>query len=505
MTPPQQEQVYADAEAPRPQVEESVEATPDEPARPSPFDLETIEETVVPKNRLAAGRAFKKWLLRGGLITLALLIAGGGLLFMQGYNKVHKVFRGEGKVSAFSASADQQLLKGEKTGHVNILLLGNGGIGHDGSDLTDTIIVESIDTVRKTASLISVPRDLWVQVPGHGSMKINAAYETGKYDYLGKIDASNANTEAVFAGFKTADQIIGGVLGITIDYNALVNFTSFREAVDSVGGVTVNVPEQLYDPTMAWENHNNPVLAQPGVQEMNGKQALLYVRSRETTSDFARSQRQRAVILALKDKVLSAGTLSNPLKISQLINAFGDNLVTDMSLSEAMRAYSLGKDMNNSKIASIDLVTPPHDLITTGGMNGLSIDKPRAGLYEYSAIQEYIQQVLNPPAPTTPSAAAGTSSVPENAAITVLNGTATEGLAGRKAATLKAAGYNVVSTGNAPATARTVVVDYSGGADPNTKSYLEKTFGTTAVTTSPYASVTQGSANFVVILGSDQS
>lgn len=477
--------------------------------RPSPFDIATIQEQEKPKNRLAAGRAWRKWLLSGGIVVFCLLLGTGGLLFAQTYSKAHKVFRGTGQAAALTASTGGTKLKGESSGRVNFLLLGNGGLGHEAPDLTDTIIVMSMDTVHKTAIMLSIPRDLWVNIPGSSTSKINAAYEIGKYNAAGKIDNTNNNTDAVMAGFKQADQVVSSVLGININYNVLVNFTSFKQAVDAVGGVTVDVPSQLYDPTMAWENGGNPVLAQPGTQIMDGTKALQYVRSRETSSDFARSQRQRAIIMALKDKVLTAGTLSNPLKVSGLINAFGDNMVTDMSLAEGMRAYQLGKAIDNAKIQPVDLVTPPNNLITTSSIQNVSIDVPRAGMFEYGDIQKYIQQLFNPPqvaAATTTAGNAVKTNVPESAQIAVLNGTARAGLAGTQAAVIKGAGYSVPVVGNAPSQgyAKTIVVDLSNGANPNTKKYLETTYGVTAVTQLPDPSIQPGSANFVVILGSDQ-
>lgn len=461
------------------------------------IDIASIEEAEKPKNRLAAGRAFRRWLLRGGLIIFALLLGVGGVLFAQGYSKVHKVFKGTaGHAAALQAHVDPKLLKGEGDGRVNILLLGNGGSGHDAPDLTDTLLVESIDPVNKTATLLSIPRDLWVQVPNYGSMKINAAYEVGKYNYLGKIDASNNNTKAVQAGFALADQVVESVIGIPIHYNALVNFTSFKQAVDSVGGITVNVPEALYDPTMAWENGNNPVLAAAGTQPMDGKKALLYVRSRETSSDFARSQRQRSVILALKDKVLSAGTLSNPIKISQLMNAFGNNMVTDISLSDASRAYAIMKTISNDHIQSLDLVTPPHNLITTANMNGVSIDQPRAGLFQYADVQNFVRSALK-----------DGYLVNENAQITVLNGTKVPGLAAKKADELRTYGYNVVKVDNAPEQTydKTVVIDLTNGASKYTKHYLENRYGVTSVSQLPGSTIQPGTANFIIILGNDQA
>lgn len=472
-------------------------------SNPSPFDIAAIEEEDKPKNRLSTGRAWRKWMMHGGIAVLVLMVATGGFLFYQGFGNAHKVFRG---TSVKSTSDAQALLKGESTGRVNILLLGNGGDGHEAPDLTDTLMVESIDTVNKTATLLSIPRDLWVQVPKYGTMKINAAYEVGKYNKLGKIDDSNANTDAVMAGFDMADQAITTVTGLDINYNMLVNFTSFKQAVDAVGGVTVNVPEALNDPTMAWENGGNPVLAAAGVQQMNGTAALRYVRSRETSSDFARGERQRAMILALKTKVLSAGTLSNPIKLSSLLSAFGDNMVSDLSLSEAMRAYNIGKGIDDSKIKSVDFVTPPNTLITTSSITNVSIDIPKAGMFDYTDIKAFVQATINPQPAASPTTT-GASTAPESASITVLNGTTKAGLAGTAAAALKAAGYTVGTVGNAPGQSypKTVVVDLSGGKDPNTKKYLETTYGATVVTTLPDSSIQPGSAQFVVILGSDQA
>jgi len=433
--------------------------------------------------------------------AFCLLLLVGGLLFVQGYLKLHKVFKGgAGHAVALQAHVNPTLLKGEGDGRVNILLLGNGGPGHDGSDLTDTIMVESIDPVNNTATLLSVPRDLWVKMPNDyvGSMqKINAAYEAGKYAYLGHDDASNKNTKAVEAGFKAADSVVSEVLGIPINYNVVVNFSAFRQAINTVGGVNINVPAELYDPTMAWENHWNPVLAKPGEQVMSGTQALLYVRSRETSSDFARSQRQRAVLLALKDKILSAGTLSNPLKISELMSAFGDNMVTDISLSDATRMYDIMKSLDNAKIRSVDLVTGQHKLVTTANLNGISIDEPVAGMGNYSAIHDFVRGQL-------PDGYI----VKEHARIGVYDGAVDPAAAQAEAATLKTYGYNIAKVGSVDnqTFSQTVVVDLTGGRDKYTQHYLENRFNTRAVSQLPAGTDldTQG-LDFIIVLGSDRN
>jgi len=440
-------------------------------------------------------KRFKKqtrFALRIVAATLVLVLATGGFLSWRAYSKLHKVFRGTSTVAALASKpVTPNLLKGEGDGRVNILLLGIGGPGHDGPDLTDTIVVLSVDPVNNTASMLSVPRDLWVKQPINyfgSQQKINAAYESGKYHYLGKVDGTSANANAVEAGFANVDQVVKTVVGLNINYHVLVNFQAFRQAVDTVGGVTVNVPTALVDPTMAWENHWNSVLAPAGVQQMDGVHALLYARSRETTSDFARGQRQRQILVALKDKVLTAGTLSNPAKIDGLMNAFGDNVYSDMSTQGAMRLYSIMKKISDTKIGSIGLTDPPHNLVMTDHVGNTSVDRPVAGFNNYTDIQTYVRSQM-PDGYITK----------ENAPITVVNNTATQATA--VATLLKTYGYNVTTTATTTQTGvAPVLVDLSHGKDPFTLHYLETRYNTKAVAKLPAGvTVAMGAAKFVII------
>jgi LCP family protein required for cell wall assembly len=438
----------------------------------------------------------RTWVFRGVVTALVLVIGLGGLLFAQGFMKVHKVFKGGATAAALQKDVNPNKLKGEGDGRINILLMGMGGAGHDAPDLTDTMMIASIDPINKTASLVSIPRDMWVMMPSGAKMKLNAAYETGKYKYLGKIDNSNANDNAVKAGFTTADQTIEDITGIAIHYNVLVDFKAFRQAIDTVGGVDVNVPEQLYDPTMAWENNRNPVLAKAGLQHFDGVHALIYARSRETSSDFARSQRQRALLLALKDKVVNLGTLSNPVKISQLMSAFGNNVHTDLSLNDTVSLYKIFKNISNTNVASVGLADEPNNYLTTDNVNGASVVRPRAGFFDYTAIRTYLRGALT-----------DGYIKKENAKITVLNGTARAGLATEKADALKSYGYNVVTIANAPTQTydTTVIVDRTNGKDKYTRHYLEQRFGVKATTKLADSSILPGSADFIIILGNDEA
>ena len=430
-------------------------------------------------------------LKRGALALLLLILLSGGYFGYKIYNTERHLFRGGGKAPALADNVDISQLKGEGDGRVNILLLGIGGPGHDGPDLTDTIMLASVDPINHKAVLLSIPRDLWVKIPGNGYQKINAAYPDGKMESKAK---TTAGQEA--DGLALLDKTLAPVISVPIHYHVVVDFEAFKDVVDNLGGVSVNVPEQLYDPTIAWENHNNPVIAQPGIQQMGGAQALLYARSRETSSDFARGQRQRALIVGIKSKAFSLGTFSNPIKISDLLNSLGNNVFTDLSLNDTSRLYSITSQIGSNQITSLDLVTPPNNLITTGNMNGLSIDEPRAGLFDYSDIQNFIRTNLR-----------DGFLAKENAPVAVYNATNTPGLATTEQAVLKSYGYNTTDTGEDTITSpqTTVVVDLSKGKDKYTRHNLEGRFGVTARTSLPANSgITPpvGTA-FVIILGED--
>jgi LCP family protein required for cell wall assembly len=451
------------------------------------------------KPAVTGWRRGARLVLRSSFALLFVALVLGGVLFAKGYIKLHKVFQGGATAAALQTNVNPTLLKGEGDGRINVLLMGIGGANHDGADLTDTLMVASIDPVNNKATLLSVPRDLWAKMPNNffgNYQKINAAYESGKYKYLGTQTPSNTSKEAVQAGFAGADSTLESVLGIPIHYNLLVNFLAFQEAVNTVNGVTVNVPTQLYDPTMAWQNHNNPILAKVGVQTFDGGQALNYVRSRETSSDFSRNERQRAVMVALKDKVFTVGTLSNPVKLSNLLSAFGNNVQSDISISDMSRLVTIVKKIKNTNIQSAGLGDSSVNLITTGNMNGMSIDEPKAGLTDYSAIQAYVRGILK-----------DGYLAKENANVTVLNGTVTPGVASTAAATLKSYGYNVGTVDNAPTTdyATTKIIDLTHGADKYTLNYLQKRYTGATVTTTVPAGIVPGTANIIVIIGTDEA
>ncbi len=460
-----------------------------------PIVLDHIPAKKRPKLRFWQRHStLKRTIKRTAMTFMVLILAGGAYFGYKLYHTQKKVLAGGGKsVTVCSDNVDVSQVKHEGDSRINILLLGIGGPGHDGANLTDTILLASVDPITDKVSLISVPRDLWVRIPGDGTQKINAAYANA-------VDSSKSKTEVgrEQEGTEQLDKTLKPVLdGITIQYHILLDFSAFKQMVDALGGVTVNVPETLYDPTIAWENHYNPVIAKKGVQTFSGDKALLYVRSRETSSDFARGERQRLIISAVKQKAFSAGTFSNPLKISSLLDSLGQNVYTDFSSGDIKCLYRQISTIPSTSISSLDMVTPPNNLLTTGNMNGLSVVEPRTGLFDYSDIHKFLHTSLK-----------DGLIAKENAQVAVYNATNTPGLATSVSAKLKEYGYNVTkteSTANATDPSVTTIVDLSKGLDKYTRNYLQNRFGVTAVDKLPagLGITPPPTSNFVIILGED--
>lgn len=440
---------------------------------------------------------WRKVMSKSALSMIAVTLILGGLVAGKGYLKARQIFKGgSAGAAALQENVDPSRLNGEGDGRVNILLMGKGGMGHDGADLTDTLIIASIDPLQKEASLLSIPRDLYVKVPDLGSMKINSVYAVAKEQLLTGNDSAEQIQKVEKEAIATTQKVLETSMGIPIHYYTLVDFEAFRKAIDTVGGVNINVQEQLYDPTVAWENNNNPLIAATGPQNFDGKKALLYARSRHGSArgDFDRSSRQREIILGLKDKVLSAGTFSNPLKISQLFDDFGDHVQTNLGLNELNRLYALTKDIDSSKVASIGLSDPPNNYVTIDNVGGLSVVVPSAGVYNFKEIQHFVRNSLKDGFIRD-----------ENANVIVLNGTGTPGLATRAAEELRSFGYNVTLVGDAPTDnyRTTTLINLRGDSKKYTQRYLEQRLGVKAVGNLPDAAIQPGTSDFVVILGQE--
>jgi LCP family protein required for cell wall assembly len=329
--------------------------------------------------------------------------------------------------------------------------------------------------------MLSIPRDFYVPIPGYGSAKINAAHAYGEQDkYPG-------------GGPALAKLTVSKILDLPIHYYARIDFNGFKKAVDAVGGIDVVVDKAIYDPYYPDDRRSGAYKAfqiAAGPQHMNGDVALKYARSRYTTSDFDRAARQQKVLLALREKALKLETLTNPAKLSGLIDAVGSSAKTDLQLGEIRKLAQIAKDIDPSRVITKVLDTSPDGLLVSGNIGGGSVEIPKAGINNFSEIRAFVHSIF-----------VDNYLKEENAAIEVANGTSRSGLAADVTKILKAYNYNVVKTTTAdnqnyPAT---VIYDYTDGKKPYTVSYLENRFRTKAKRMAPVAP----DVEIKIILGAD--
>ncbi len=455
-------------------------------------------QTVVKVGR--GRRLFDKITLKRVVITFAVLVllVGGWVGGKFIYN-AHKLFGG-----SILSVLHSTKLKGEDTGRVNILLAGNSADdpGHNGANLTDSVMIISIDTVHHKAFLLSLPRDLWVEVGDNGHHKLNEAYVEGQDD---DFDANGYPS----GGMGQLEQVVSDSLGIPINYYALVDYKALRQAVDAVGGVDITVkssdPRGLYDPNIDWETKGPLVKLTNGVHHLNGRQALDLARARGdaynsygfAASDFDRTQHQRELLVAVKSKAVSAGVVANPAKLSSLSDAIGNNVKTDFEFNEIHRLYDLVKDIPSGDISSLSLnnANGKNLLTSYATPSGQSALIPAAGLDNFYDIQSFINRQTS----TNPV-------VQESATIVILNGTTINGLASKLKKTLTSKNLIVSTVGDAGGTHTntvTSIIDASGGKKQATRAVLVKQFGNHVTTTNPYAGLYD--ADFIIVLGSDQA
>lgn len=426
-------------------------------------------------------------------VVLACAFIIGSFFFGKAWLTAHKIFQGGGQSSVlFSTDVKPETLKGEGDGRVNVLLVGIGGGDHPGANLTDSIVIASIDPIAKDIALLSIPRDLYVKVPDYWSMKINAAYSSGLERAL---ENGSSEKDATNAGFDVLENTIEEHIGIPIHYHALVDFQGFAQGVDAVGGIDVQVEEDLIDYQIADANDNNPLIAEAGLQHFDGRHALLYAQSRYSTSDFARGQRQRQVIISLKEKALATGTFSNPNTVSKLLDALGQNVMVNATLGEIMRMYEITKDIPSTSIATVGLTDEPNPLVTTGNVDDQSIVQPSAGIDNFDDIRSFVRNTLRDPFLKS-----------ENATIAILNGTGTSGIATQKAEELQGYGYNVTIIDDAPTKdyQTTVMYDRTNSLKKYTRNYLEKRLGLNVSVEPTSANPILASADFIVVLGQNE-
>lgn len=216
----------------------------------------------------------------------------------------------------------------------DILILGIRGEDDENADeagalLTDTIMVLSYDKTTKKTSLVSVPRDLYVRIYGTKKDKINSAYEIG-------VLRKN--------GLGFTKKLLSRITGLYIDNVAVLDFSSFKQVIDDLGGVDITL-EQAFTETQQW---GYGFTLPEGENHLDGQTALYYVRSRFSSSDFDRSQRQQKVITAIKDKVLQLDLLADPIRTLAILNTIRKNINTDLNIWDAGGLLELSKEFEGA-------------------------------------------------------------------------------------------------------------------------------------------------------------
>jgi LCP family protein required for cell wall assembly len=283
-------------------------------------------------------------------------------------------------------------------GRVNLVVLGYGGAGHDGAYLSDSLMVMSLVPTDRATTLISVPRDLWVQVPPNSGQyaKINAAFQDGVEN--GYNPGFGQVAPGRLAGGLEAAEKVTDVTGLDTPYFLAINFQGFRALVDALGGVDINVPVAF---TAQYPINDDPAINagwkiihfNTGLQHMNGERAIEYARARYVLSpasegsDFARSARQQLLIRAIINRLKSPSAWPG---LSNALNALQGAIYTNLSLTD-LTAFVLKLDLNHA--AHVQL-TDQNVLTDAQSADGQDILLPQNG--DWDAIKTYIASQLKP-------------------------------------------------------------------------------------------------------------
>ena len=331
----------------------------------------------------------------------------------------------------------------------------------EGPPRTDSMILLTVDPLSRTAGMLSVPRDLWVNIPGGFKYgRINTAYMLGEaYKLPG-------------GGPALAMKTVEHLLGVPIDFYAQIDFEAFIKFIDEMDGVKVDVPNKItIDPL----GGSNTYRLKPGPQVLNGELALAYARARHTEGgDFDRANRQQQVIMAIRDKVVDLNMMPTLMARSgALYNELSAGIHTNMTLDQAIKLAWLGTQIPRENIKK-GIIAPPEQVSFASSPDGSQqVLKPISD--KIRAQRDLVFTDTGPASPIAASMDPGGLMKTEAARVSVLNGTSTPGLAARTSDFLKSNGVNIVAADNAAnGLAKTEITFYSG--KPYTLKYLVDLF-----------------------------
>lgn len=446
------------------------------------------------RKKIALGKNPKKTRRKKIIVITSLIILAIVVLFVGYFT--WKTLSAGGKV--FSGNPleilQKQRLTQDKDGRTNILIFGTSGYtmdqnnGWDGGLLTDSVMVLSVNQDAHDAYAISLPRDLYVKHDCSGALGTSAGRLNETYY------CTYTRTGSQEEGAKALMQTVGEITGLDIQYYAHANWSALKDGVNAVGGVDVKIesddPRGIYDVATGVKYKNGEIA------HMDGDAALAFSRARASEggyglagSNFAREKNQQRLLAALQKKMVSAGTILNPVAVSRLLDTLGDNLRTNFQTKEIQALIDLTKEVK--EIKSLPFVGRDNepDLVKGAMINGASVVVPVAGQYQYQDIRSYISGSIK-----------GTL----NISIDVLNGSDVSGVAQAKADDLSAAGYTIGTVANAPNTITDKVQLYRINTTDQAAaatSALEKMYSVTAKSGAPQGYTPGQDTDFVLIFG----
>ncbi|MFH0830983.1 MAG: LCP family protein [Parcubacteria group bacterium] len=378
---------------------------------------------------------------------------------------------------------DSRPLIGEGQDRVNILLLGIGGEGHDGPNLSDTIIVASLKPSTHEAAMLSLPRDLYAEIPGYGHNKLNAAFALGEESgYPG-------------GGAQLATETIEEITGLDLPYYTVVDFKGFEKIIDDLGGLDIDIPRAFYDNLHAIQYDAGP-------HHFSGKEALYFVRARYVDGseggDFARAARTQLVAKQLQQKALALNPVADLGTITSILQNLGDHVRTNLQPAELRRLYELIHELSLDNVRNKVVDEAETGLVAGGGadIGGLNVSVLLPTDATGQAIKDYAANVFEKEPPK-----------PEDATLEVQNGTATPGTAATFDTTVTLE-IPILSVTNADQSdyEETFIVDNTDGSVPIALQSLQDKLGVFGIEAQviPIAHYpNQSAADLILVLGQD--
>lgn len=337
----------------------------------------------------------------------------------------------------------------KKKERVNLLMLGvDRRPGEHGPWRTDTMLLATVDPMTDSAGMISIPRDLWVPIPGYEENRINMAH------YLGDARKYPGGGPAL------AKKTVQYNFGVPVNYYVRVDFEGFRRIIDTIGGIDIEVEKEIIDDRFPNEQYGyDPLYIEAGLQHMDGDLALKYARTRHGSSDFDRAKRQQQVLLAVRDKALQLNLLP---KLPELMILLADTVETDLQPNEILNLaqISWNIDRDNVNSAVIDQNMTLQHITPTGA----AVLLPRRDRIRPLIDDMFTSKPVEVPVKVTVQIIEPDRLAADEATIAIMNGTQHPGLAKEVADYLRNEGYNIVEMGQADRDdySKTIIVDYTG-------------------------------------------